>query len=309
MRFTRLGGSSRPSARGQAIYDARAVVWKELGVVVEELKIIYSSIPRAANTAVKLALSSALGVDPERYLYSHWPHASQAAGVHNSALAPWVSIGQYESNQSPGKLPLRSRDWLWFATVRHPLPRLFSSWSLFLLSKEPHLEALGIDTDYPTVPRRLSDIPVLFSEFIFGSSIHALMKQDVHFAPQVDLLPNFAVEGSRVSIYRLEEVHKLGNDVDRHFRKHGLGELFSLERQNEGALTFSDFVWSKDVYSRCLELYEADFVAFGYGAYPESRPTRRSTEDIAIALLGEVRERHARIGALAKEISRISDLA
>ncbi len=299
------GVQHKPAARA-SVYAARSEVWRELGIVVKEPRIIYSSIPRAANTSVKLAISAALGVDPSRYLHSHWPHASQAAGVHNAALAPWASITDFDSKHIPSSALFRSRNWLWFATVRHPLPRLFSSWSLFLLQKEPHLEALGIEVEYPPFPRKLSEIPALFSDFIFGSDIHELMKRDVHFAPQVDLLPCAATEGRQIYLYRTERLSELENDVRRHFRRQRFAGSFSLGRENEGAIGINDFVWSEDVYSRCQELYESDYAAFGYERHPEVRGAPRATEDLAANLLRQVRERHARIGALAAAIANLS---
>lgn len=280
------------------MYAARESIWLDLGIVIPELKLVFSAVPRTGNTSVKIALARQLGSSDDRFMGSKWSHATWSAGVHNAELAPWASIRTYGLEATLEQV--RHRQWLWFSSVREPLERLFSSWFTYILAEDPHLASIGVKADYPSIPTSIEEIPVLFEKFVMSPQLDRLMACDVHFAPMTSLLPPHQ-QFPYVQFFRNSNTDEMTSQINSHLLQFGRHLVTEIPNVNEGALHYADFDWRpSEVVDRCLKLFRDDYRAFGF-----DRPCLPDSNHADLArsipkLIDGLRARNRRIAALSK---------
>ena len=203
-------------------------------IPIENCKVAYAPIPKAANTSIRRALLPLLNIDP-----------GTVDDIHHDNRIPKFRSSEFVRRNS--------KDWLIFSVVRHPEERALSAWKNKL--KDP-----------PTPFSRLSRMG-LKREDSFETFLQALADWpsralNDHFSPQSALLSRLTSETS-LEIFRIEEFELWWPSLRERLAKQagilpGQFEWLNRSRVRENnSVTPS----AKDLL---FQIYSKDYQQFGY---------------------------------------------
>lgn len=261
--------------------------------------------PKAAGTTLRWWLLSAHGVDvPTRTADSWWGESAPYQTVWDAHVDLDYAWGDLSEQQRTDALS--SPDVLTVLPVRHPLSRLFSTWTSKYLVGEPYYSE-RLPDGFPTVPETVEDenhVAELFEKFV--DALHdtvsdgGFLALDVHFWPQARLLSrNLKGEEFVVRQEQMAEglaaitVYLADRDLDA-------GEA---PRINETVVPYRDEFVSERTKDMAIALYSEDFDRW---QYPRELPPS-SSRHFDIEWLNDVRGRNRRYGVLHRELIRAHD--
>ncbi|MGH3329076.1 MAG: sulfotransferase family 2 domain-containing protein [Streptomycetales bacterium] len=270
-------------------------------IVLDEMKVLFVAVPKAAWTSLLWLLAPPAGLTRESFVASGKPEVTLSMAVHDMAV--WQRAGRVLANFAGDqrKRVLTEDGWFRFAVVRDPAPKIWSAWQSKLLMREPqYIQAFGHQPWFPRVPERPDDILEDFRAFVAALHEHAWDDQirEVHWAPQHLLVERLPLD----HVGRVEEIGETLTALRGHLGDRAV-ELAPLGRDNRMPLPYSPIVYDKAALASLQHLYDADFAQFGY---PLTEPvdgddlTADWTGRVAdqIPMLREIIARHERLAAL-----------
>ena len=256
--------------------------------------------PKAAGTTLRWWLLAAHGVDVRaRTAESWWGESAPFQTVWDQAIDLEFTWGDLSAAQKDDALT--STDVLAVQPVRHPLSRLFSSWSGKYLVAEPYY-AERLPEGFAPLPEIIDDeqhIAHLFEQFV--TALHEVVSERGFLAVDVHLWPQ----------HRLLARPPTGSSL-----------LLRQEQMGEGLSAIGDYLWLRDVdageaprinetvipyRTELVTDHTVDLVLSLYGEdfdrwqYEPARP-RSSTRPIDLEWLNDVRGRNARYGVLHRAL-------
>ncbi len=261
--------------------------------------------PKAAGTTLRWWLLQAHGVDlAARTADSWWGESAPFQTVWDSHVDLDYAWGDLSEAQRQDALS--SPDVLTVHPVRHPVSRLFSTWSGKYLTGEPYY-AERLPSGFPEVPASVDDdshIAELFEKFVDALdatvSDHDFLAMDVHFWPQHLLLARHPVGVELV--LRQESMGQGLAAIESHLRAHGL-EAGTAPRINETVVPYRAELVSDRAADVAISLYEGDFDRW---EYPRERPTS-SSRTVDVDWLNDVRGRNRRYGVIHRALGGLRD--
>jgi hypothetical protein len=261
--------------------------------------------PKAAGTTLRWWLLQAHGVDvTERTADSWWGESAPYQTVwdaHVDLDYAWGDLSEAQRQDA-----LSSADVLTVLPVRHPLSRLFSTWSGKYLTGEPYY-AERLPVGFPDLPATLEDdghIAELFEKFV--DALYATVSDqdflalDVHFWPQARLLAR-EPEGAEL-VLRQEAMGAGLAAIEEHLQSHGL-DAGKAPRINETVVPYRAELVSDRAVDVAIALYGADFDRW---EYPRERPAS-SSRALDINWLNDVRGRNRRYGVIHRSLGDLRD--
>lgn len=267
------------------------------GIVLEDLKIIYVPVPKAACTSVLWLLADLAGFKQSRFASSSMAEVTTALTIHD--LSRWPGSFQIRQRSEEWVAEAcESAEWFVFTVVREPTSRVWSAWQSKLLLREPQfLRRYG---DEPWFPRRpIGPTTVLHDFRRFVDAVIAGEARGSHWDPQSELLAPL----SYTHVGHLEGISETLELLRDHLGGH---ELPPMHQRNPTPLPSPWHVLGFDVQEALADAYGRDLDRFGYSRPhpPAPREVARNRERwhetarIVIPLLDQVIERNRRIGRL-----------
>lgn len=264
--------------------------------VVEDAKLLYVQVFKAACTSMLWALAQLQGASPAGIGSSRALHVTKDLRIHDRGLHPVPTIDQVD----PGlrEEALTSPDWMRLAVIRDPYERFYSGWESRKLllhhgpwDAYPHPELVYVDGG-----RRL-DVAASFRAFAVVAAEHRdLWQQDFHFAQQVALLALDEVDYTDlVTTAQLPRLFtRLGERV---------GRPIDPGRRNEGLGITAEQVLDAPTAAICEELFADDFAQLGFPRRRFSRPAGAVLDPAGTSLLHMIDQRNLRIEDLVGQLA------
>jgi hypothetical protein len=190
------------------------------GVVFERLRVLYVPVPKAGCTAMLWALAQASFLREGDFVGSVGGEVTRALTIHD--MSRWPEAFRYGSRTPEDRQALLDADgWFRFTVVRNPFRRLWSAWQSKILQAEPQfIRKFSSQTWFPeTVDGSAGEILKAFRDFL--AAIHEnpeLLRSDVHWAPQVDLIEYDQIPYDHVG--RVEAMDQTVDHLRRHLQRH-----------------------------------------------------------------------------------------
>ena len=262
------------------------------GIVVEDVRVLYVPVPKAATTSILSALARVAGLDLRRRLRSRKLEVTRSQTIHDGSLwGPEHRLGARDEEEL-GWI-LGSDDWFRFTVVREPVRRLWSAWVSKVLVRDPRfLAAFGEDW-FPPAPTSATDVLASFRTFVSGLPTRPDWS-DSHWSSQADLIAP-GVEWDVVG--RLEDMDGVARAVAGHLGAHG-ATLPRVRNENQSFLPFTPALFDEAAYDACLEWTARDCDAFGYeplayaGGDPD--PSWHARVEEALPMIRAITERNVR---------------
>ncbi len=272
-------------------------------MVFEDLRVLYTPVPKASCTALLWTLAEAGGLDAERFAGSRGREVTRSLTIHD--LSRWPREYRFGS-RGPDTLEdvLAGEGWLRLTVVRNPFRRLWSAWQSKLLLAEPQFfEKFAAQPWFPGSIDSAEDIAASFKEFLVSLAEEPdLVHSDVHWAPQLELIghPNLAYG----HVGKVEHLDATMTLLSEHVFEMTGRKLPKLGEPNRTPLPFADELFDVASVEALSKLYMDDLQAFGYSG-PEPSGIGAplpdswvSTEEIVLPALVELRARNTIIGEL-----------
>ena len=238
---------------------------EQAAVALDDVKLLYVPVPKAASTAILWALAESEGIADETFLGSTKLEVTRALTVHDMTL--WEParrlLGRGERELEEIFL---TDEWLRFTVVREPVRRLWSTWVTKILVRDPRFVAMfGSAEWFPPPPRGAEDVVEGFRRFVSVLGRHPTPWHDPHWLPQADLL---GVDDLAYHVLgRVEDVPRALAVVDGWLEARGRGPL-RLRRENASLLPFSPGLLDRESAEACSTWTARDREAFGYEPMP-----------------------------------------
>jgi hypothetical protein len=232
-------------------------------VVFDDLRLAYVPMPKAASTALLLALSELAGVRSDDLVRSRKLEVTRALTVHDGSLWPAAHrlVGR---NEAELEWILRSDDWFRFTVVREPARRIWSAWVSKVLVRNPRFVLMYDEELFPAPPLSAEDVVGSFRRFV--ASLPDRPKwRDSHWLAQADLLGLTDVTYSHIG--RIEAIDRTVAEVGEYLRRRG-GALPTLQAENRSFLPFSPGLFDRESHNAYLRWTARDSDAFGYEPLP-----------------------------------------
>lgn len=279
--------------------------FQQRAMVFEDLRVLYTPVPKASCTALLWALAEAVGLDVERFASSRGREVTPSLTIHD--LNRWPREYRFGA-RDPETLEevLAGDGWLRLTVVRDPFRRLWSAWQSKLLLTEPQFsEKFGLQPWFPPSIDSAEDIAASFREFLTGLADDPdLVRADVHWAPQVELIGHPYVAYSHIG--RVEQLDDTIAVLGEHVEQVTGQKLPELGKPNRTPVPFVGELLDEAGVALLSQLYAEDLQAFGYSR-PETagsgEPLPESwlnAAEIVRPALVELRERNARVGDLQR---------
>jgi hypothetical protein len=274
-------------------------------IVLEDMRLVYVPVPKAASTAVLWALADLGGLGADQFAGSLKFETTRALTIHDMSI--WGDSRRLGSRPADVVRQLfESPEWLTFTLVREPVRRIWSAWVGKVLLREPRFAgAYGDEVWFPPVPYSADDVVLSFRRFVRAISERANAWRDRHWVPQAELLGTANVAYDVVG--RVEALPSALAVVDEHLRARGAGPL-ALRPANPSLLTFVAELLDEDAWERLRVSTEPDRLAFGYD--PVARGNREPDEawrtgvEARLPALRALIERNERVGDLVRLATR-----
>jgi hypothetical protein len=274
-------------------------------LVFDDLRLVFVPVPKASCTSLMWALAETVGIEAERFTASRGREVTRELTIHD--MSGWPDERRL-GLRDPDSLTdaLTAEGWLRFTVVRDPFRRLWSAWQSKVLLGDPQFIAKFDDTSW--YPRDVSSPEAVLHGFrMFVDALQAdpaLVHQDVHWAPQVDLTghPDFPLD----HIGRVEDLGTTLETVQTHLVSTG-HSLPELRRTNVTPIPYVDELFQQSDVDILSKVYADDLSTFGYE--PPSGPALSDDcpewwlqkVQVVVPSLDEVRGRNIRIADLHEQ--------
>jgi len=274
-------------------------------VVLDELKIAFLPMPKSGCTSMLWTLADLAGLRRERFLRSQQHEVSRALTVHD--MQRWRPTHRWLHHPEARRREILADDsWLRFTIVRDPVARLWSAWQSKLLLQEPRfVERFSAEPWFPRGVASVDDLLDAFRSFVAALDAESdTAPHDAHWGPQSGLLAAFPVtwtgraEAPETSLRTLR-LHLAAQGVDP-ARVAG-----DVPRENANPIPFHPCVYDEATAAITARMYADDLAAWGYPApsvAAEGAEEWRATAARRLRLVGELVERHLRIGDLLADL-------
>ncbi len=277
----RTGVSSEMATRGTL----------ERGIVIEELRLVYVPVSKAACTSLRWLLADLVGLSPESFEDPAKFRATQGQTIQNVHKWPPEYILQ---RADPGWLEevAEAEDWFRFSVVRDPARRLWSAWQSKLLLRQPgFLDAFGGEAWFPAIPSSPDEVIESYERFVaaLGREDEDRRPSDPHWRLQTDLLGNAAPALNHIG--RVEALGDTLGLLGEHVAPFGKG-LPPVRRENVTPLPYPEGMLGEETVRVIREYYAPDYRAFDYPepeAGPPSEEAARRWKERTGILLDSVR--------------------
>ena len=229
-------------------------------VVLDDLRLAYVPVPKAASTSILCALAEFLGSPTELRVHSRKLEVTRNATVHDGSM--WEP-SQRLLRKSPDEHMriLHSEDWFRFTVVREPVRRMWSAWVSKVLVRDPRFVVSFGDDLFPAPPSSSNDVLEGFRRFVAGLPTRSDW-HDVHWTSQVELIG--VPEIPYALIGRTEAIDDVEALVSSYVLQQGGRALPALRRENRSFLPYSPAVLDEPAHDACVRFTNADCEAFGY---------------------------------------------
>lgn len=272
-------------------------------IVLDRFRLFFVPVPKAGCTSVLWSMATLAGLPEAGFAGSEGREVTRALAIHD--LRRWPESFRFgERSEEERERILTSDEWFRFTIVRNPFRRLWSAWQSKILLAEPQF--IERYSGQPWFPQRLEtgdDVVAGWRDFLTAlRNDPELLRADVHWAPQIDVL-----EYGEVSYDQVGQVEKLDDTLARvrdHLRATAGVELPEPPRTNLSTLPYTDALFSQEDVRLVAELYAEDLRSFGYdlpsgeavgGDLPESWMKR---VEAVVPAIEELRNRHERVADL-----------
>lgn len=224
---------------GKRADDARVLL-------LDDARVIYVPIPKAANSSTKLALCPVLGIDP--------------ADVEEVQKDPRLPMHRFSTLE-----PRIDDDWFVFSVVRNPWTRALSGYRDKVIRKNVQLRALqgmGIEPqdDFETFLAALARWP------------RKLLND--HFIPQSDLLTPIMAK-TPVKIVRTEDLPEAWEEIRDRIIAQGATAPDGMGHMNVSGPRDLQPEFTPRAADLIRKLYAEDFRLLGYSDVPPGQPTSK----------------------------------
>jgi hypothetical protein len=261
-------------------------------IALDDVRLLYVPVPKAATTSVLSALADVAGLDPEARLGSRKLEATRSTTVHDGSLwGPEHRLGSRDEDEL--EWVLRSDDWFRFTVVREPVRRVWSAWVSKVLVRDPRFLASFGEEWFPPVPACAADVVESFRMFVSGLPVRWDWS-DSHWSPQVDLIgPGIDYD----LVGRLEQFDDVATEVGDYLRSQGT-VLPPVGNENPSFLPFSPGLLDREAHDACARWTARDCEAFDYEPleYLDGGPGRAwcTRVDEALPMIRAITERNVR---------------
>lgn len=292
--------SRRPTATERLVKHSGTRI-----VVLEDLKIAFLPMPKSGCTSMLWTLADLAGLGRERFVGSHQHEVSRALGVHD--MRRWQPGHRWLHHSESRRREILSDDsWLRFTIVRDPVARLWSAWQSKLLLQEPRfVERFAGEPWFPRRVTSVEDLLAAFRDFVSALDVDPdVAPHDAHWGPQTGLLTGFPVTWTG----RAEDPDASLKTLRRHLEGQGVDPervVDDVPRENANPIPFHPGVYDAAAAAITARLYAEDLAAWDYPgptAATEGAEEWRATAAAQLRLVGELVERHLRIGDLLTEL-------
>lgn len=265
-------------------------------VALEEHRLLYVPVPKAASTTMLWALAELAGIPPSEFERSTKLEVTRSLAVHDSSI--WGSSFRLEG-RSPTELAeiLTSAGWFRFTVVRDPTRRLWSAWTSKLLAHHPRFVASFGDEDwFPPPPASSHDVVDSFRRFVHVLPLRERDWHDPHWSSQAELASAHDVPYALVG--RTESLTEtFGALAER-------GIVSTPRRENSSLLPFDPGLFDAATLEASDTVTGPDRDAFGY-----ERPAPagdgpgaawHAAVEASLTAIRAVIERNERIGDLRR---------
>jgi hypothetical protein len=261
-------------------------------------KLFIAGNRKAAGTAVRWWLLPAHGVDVEavtRDVVGRELASTEAVWAGGAPLRYlWRCLSDEERKEA-----LAAPDVLRIAFVRHPISRVFSTWSQKYLQREPGFND-GLPASFPQPPESVDSrdqIRDMFTEFVVSLSRWrgSWLKLDGHLYPQNLVLGHLLPDGA--TILPVEQMADAVTLIVDHLEQFGVSPG-PLPRINEAIVGYDTRLVSAEAAAGLARLYRDDLETFSYAAEPPPSPAR----EINLEWLNDVRRRNERWAIARREL-------
>ena len=241
-------------------------------VVLDDLRLAYVPVPKAASTSILSALAEFTGSPAERRIHSRKLEVTRNATVHDGSMWDPSQRLLRKGHDERARI-LQSDDWFRFTVVREPVRRMWSAWVSKVLVRDPRfVMSFGNDL-FPAPPSSSSDVLEGFRRFVAGLPVRTDW-HDVHWTSQVELIGIPEIPYALVG--RTEAIRDVEAVVNSYVLQRSGRPLPTLRRENQSLLPYSPAVFDEPAHDACIRFTNADCEAFGYeplefaGASPDA---------------------------------------
>lgn len=264
------------------------------GVALDQVRLAYVPVPKAASTSILAALAEIRGLGPERRARSRKLEAIRSTTVHDGSLWDREDRLRWKSSWELEWI-LHSDEWFRFTVVREPAQRLWSGWVTKVLVRDPRFVVSFGEDWFPPVPSSAVDVLESFREFVteLPGNPDSI---DSHWSSQADLAGVSRIPYDHVG--RVEQLEQTEQAIGTYLGRRGV-TLPRLRAENRSFLPFSPGVFDHAAHDACMRWIDVDCEAFGYEPLPYAggQPSEEwfARVDAAVPALRAVIERNERI--------------
>lgn len=238
------------------------------GLVVEELRLYYLPVSKAACTSLRWVISDLIGLPPETFDDPTKFRATEGQTIQNVHKWPQEYIAQ---RADPDWLEEVAGDdsWFRFTVVRDPARRLWSAWQSKLLLRQPgYAGPFGDEPWFPAVPSTPEEVLESYERFVaaLGHKDEDRRPYDPHWGLQMDQLGDAGPALNHVG--RVEAMGETLRLLSEHVARFGK-ELPAMRRENLSPLPYPEGMLDGETVGTIRDYYAPDYRAFDY-AEPEA---------------------------------------
>ena len=263
----------------------------ERGIIVEELRVAYVPVSKAACTSLRWLIADLMGLSEERFEDPAKFRATQGQTIQNVHKWPPQYVIQHAD---PGWLEgvVEADDWVRFSVVRDPARRLWSAWQSKLLLRQPGLvDAFGEEPWFPGIPSSPEEVLESYERFVaaLGREAEDRRPYNSHWGLQTELLGEAAPALNHIG--RVEALGDTLGLLGGHLAAFGK-ELPPMRRENVTPLPYPEGLLGEETLRIIREYYAPDYRSFDYPepeADPSSEEAARRWKERTGILLDSVR--------------------
>lgn len=298
---------SRSGARKSETFGSLPPVTLDRCILIEELRLLYVPVPKAACTSLRWLLADLAGIPAESFEDTTRFRITRGQTIQN--IHKWPSRYVIRDGD-PGRLEeaARAEGWFLFSVVRDPARRLWSAWQSKLLLRQPgFVGAFGEEPWFPGVPSSPEEVIEGYERFVaaLGTQDEDRRPSDPHWRPQAELLGDATPALDHVG--RTEAMGETLELLGEHVARFG-AELPPMRRENLTPLPYPEGLLSDETLRIVREYYADDYRAFGYAepnaatASEERAREWKERTDILLDSVGMLIGRNERLATLNRSL-------
>ena len=270
----------------------------QTAIVLEEQRLVYVPVPKAASTTILWALAPLAGLSSDDFERSAKLEVTRSLAIHDLTVWGGSRLLAGRSSREVEEI-LSSRDWFRFTVVRDPTRRLWSAWVSKILVRDPRfVAAFGHEDWFPEPPASPRDVVDSFRRFLGALSERSADWHDPHWSPQSELVSVEAVPYDHVGrAERLDDTFAVLSER--------LGAaVLAPACENTALLPFSPQLFDEAALATSDPLTAADREAFAYErltpSHGEPSAAWLATVEASLGAIQGVIDRNERIGDLLR---------